>query len=320
MNKEFFKNKEILITGGTGSLGKTLLKIFINEYPEVKGIRIFSRDEFKQWKLKQDLQNEGLLHKIPIAFLIGDVRDATRVEMAFNGVDIVYNTAAMKQVPACEYNPNEAIKTNINGAQNIINAALKNNVSKIMHVSTDKAVYPVNLYGATKTVAEKLFQRANVYSGWCGPQFKCVRYGNVLGSRGSIIPLFKEQAKKNSVITITHPDMTRFWVTLDEVAHFIINNTFSNNGDIFVPAMKAMKVTDLAKAIAPNCEQKIIGIRQGEKIHECLVAAEENFMYDNKQFSIYVEEQTFTSRGYTYTSGNTKTMSIEELQEKIKGL
>lgn len=276
-------NSEILLTGGTGSLGKTLLKILTTEY-KPHGIRIFSRDELKQWELQQKIKQWNI--STPIAFLIGDVRDLVRLEMACHKVDIVINCAAMKQVPACEYNPFEAIKTNVDGAKNLINACLDQEVKQCIHISTDKAVYPINLYGKTKAVAESLFIHGNVYSGLNETAFNVCRYGNVLGSRGSIIPLFRKQMKEG-LITITDFNMTRFWITLDKVAHFILDsiNTQESSikprrGHILVPKMPSMKVIDIAKTICDmenNMSSfKEIGIRKGEKVHECLITFEES--------------------------------------------
>ncbi len=265
--------KEILITGGTGSLGKTLVKLLIKKY-NPKGIRIYSRDELKQWKLKQELNTN-----IPISYLIGDVRDLKRLCIAMDGVDIVIHAAAMKQVPTCEDNPTEAIETNINGSMNVLNASLKCKVKKVIGIITDKAVYPINLYGMTKAVSEKIFIQGNTYSKHYNdikrPMFSCCRYGNVIGSRGSIVPLFKEQ-KKKGMITITHKDMTRFWVTLPRIADFILQCIEQMQGEeIFIPEMPSMSVMDIAKTIAPNTEIKYIGIREGEKLHEDLWTKEE---------------------------------------------
>lgn len=323
-DKYNWKNHEILITGGTGSLGKTLLKKLLTKY-HPKGIRIFSRDEYKQWLLKQELASWNLDGNV--SFLIGDVRDYTRLKMAMKNVNVVYNTAAMKQVPACEYNPLEAVKTNITGSENVIKAAIENNVNRVMHVSTDKAVYPINLYGATKAVAEKLFVHANVYSAFKKPKFSCVRYGNVLGSRGSVIPLFKKQAK-TGIVTITDFEMTRFWITLDEVSDFIIDNTFEGiGGDIFVPKMKSMDMLSLAKIIAPNCKYKVIGNRFGEKIHECLITKEEyafliNNKYVIKTFADYNKSIQVLDNFVQgeFTSENAERLTEIELKEKLKGL
>ena len=303
--KEYYEGKEILITGGTGSLGSTILKSLL-KLSKPKGIRIFSRDEYKQHILKEELRKAGL-GDAPISFLIGDVRDRERLYRALERVDIVFNTAAMKQVPACEYNPEEPIKTNIIGAQNLLNGAIDCRVDKVMHVSTDKAVYPVNIYGATKLVAEKLFIHGNAYSGTnaLSTKFSCCRYGNVIGSRGSILPLFKEQAKTGK-ITITDYDMTRFWITLEQVVVFIIKNTAEMaGGEIFIPKMKSVRIKDIARCY-PDCEIEAIGIRKGEKLHECLITEEESPMstetengyiiYPNSEWSNHEIRFTYNSK------------------------
>jgi len=270
--KLFWSNKEVLITGGTGTLGKALTKKLLKEYP-IKGIRIYSRDEAKQDAFKWELDEFGNPEKV--SFLIGDVRDKERLSMAMRNVNIVIHTAAMKQVPACEYNPIEAIKTNIEGAVNVVSVAIDNNVEKVMNIATDKGVYPINFYGYTKAVAEKLFTFANVYSPLF-TKFSSCRYGNVLGSRGSIIPLFKKQFEEKGFITITHKDMTRFWISLNRVVQFVLDRIEdAQGGEIFAPIMKSMSVIDLAKLIVPNATFKDIGIRDGEKLHECLISKEE---------------------------------------------
>ena len=281
----FFTEKEILITGGTGSLGTTLLSTFLCMKDGPKGIRIFSRDEFKQWNVAKNLNKK--FPGAPVSFLLGDVRDKQRLDRAMAGVDFVINTAAMKQVPACEYNPIEAVRTNIHGAENIIDCAIDNKVKRALHISTDKAVYPVNLYGATKTVAEKLFLHANVYSPG-RTLFSCCRYGNVLSSRGSIIPLITQQAQTGEV-TLTHKDMTRFFIHLPDVADFIIDKLqIMNGGEIYVPKMPTIKIYDLIKALAPDCSIKEIGIRKGEKLHEVLITKEEaeNVIFHDNYFKI----------------------------------
>jgi FlaA1/EpsC-like NDP-sugar epimerase len=272
IDKLFWLNKEVLITGGTGTLGKALTKKLLKEYP-IKGIRIYSRDEAKQDNFRYELEKENLLNKV--SFLIGDVRDKERLDMAMKKVNIVIHTAAMKQVPACEYNPIEAVKTNINGAVNVVSAAINNGVEKVMNIATDKGVYPINFYGCTKAVAEKLFTFANVYSPLF-TKFSSCRYGNVLGSRGSIIPLFKKQFEEKGYITITHKDMTRFWISLNRVVQFVLDRIEEvQGGEIFAPIMKSMSVIDLAKLIVPNTKINVIGIRDGEKLHEYLISKEE---------------------------------------------
>ena len=261
--------KTILVTGGTGSFGKKFIEIALKEC-NPKVIRIFSRGELKQQKMCQQFNNDEKLR-----FFIGDVRDKNRLYRAMNGVDIVINAAALKQVPACEYNPIEAVRTNIDGVVNVIDAAIDNEVEKTITISTDKAVHPVNLYGATKLVAEKLFIQANTYAGGKKTRFSCVRYGNVVGSRGSIVPLFLEQ-RKNSRITITDERMTRFWITLEQGVRFVIDCLGRmKGGEVFIPKIPSMKVIDLANTIVPEAKKEIIGIRPGEKIDEVLLTEEE---------------------------------------------
>jgi len=261
----------VLITGGTGSLGRTLAKLLLREYGP-KNLRIYSRDEWKQWNMRQEIGHlDG-----NVSYLIGDVRDSVRLERAMEGVDLVFHTAAMKQVPACEYNPLEAVKTNILGAENVLNAALNTGVTRVMNVTTDKAVNPVNLYGATKLCAEKVFVHGNSYAGTRPTVFSNCRYGNVVGSRGSVVPLFKEQCKTGR-LTVTDVRMTRFWITLENVTRFLVGCTeMMQGGEIFVPKMPSTSIVDLAKAVAPECNIDVIGIRPGEKIHECLITVEES--------------------------------------------
>ena len=255
--------KIILLTGGTGSFGKKFTEIVLKEH-NPKVIRIFSRGELKQQKMREQFNNERL------RFFIGDVRDRNRLYRAMNNDDIVVHAAALKQVPTCEYNPIEAIKTNINGAINVIDAAIDNDVEKVMALSTDKAVHPINLYGATKLVAEKLFIQANSYTGKRETIVSCVRYGNVVGSRGSVIPVFKEQRKKG-VITITDERMTRFWITQEQAVKFIIDCIEKmKGGEVFIPKIPSMKITDLIDVIAPEAKREVVGIRPGEKINEVL--------------------------------------------------
>jgi len=261
-------DKTILLTGGTGSFGQKFTEYVLNNHTP-KSIRIYSRSEFTQFQMARKFNDDR------IRFLIGDVRDEKRLFRAMNGVDIVIHAAALKQVPACEYNPIEAVKTNIDGAVNIINAAIDNRVGCVLALSTDKAVHPVNLYGATKMVAEKLFIQGNSYTGYSNTRFSCVRYGNVMGSRGSVIPLFIEQAQTGT-ITITDERMTRFWLTLEEGVLFVIQSVGKmKGGEIFVPKIPSMKVADLAVAIAPDANIELIGIRAGEKLHEVLITEDE---------------------------------------------
>ncbi len=263
------KGSRILVTGGTGSFGRKFIEVLLKDYAPERLI-VFSRDELKQ----HEMRVSGFSHPA-LRYFIGDVRDVERLRRAFNDVDVVVHAAALKQVPACEYNPIEAVLTNIIGARNVIDAALDRGVSRVLALSTDKATAPINLYGATKLVAEKLFIQANAYSGDEGARFACVRYGNVIGSRGSVIPLFREQAKAGK-ITITDERMTRFWITLEQGVRFVINSIERMvGGEVFIPKLPSMKMADLAKAMAPNCEIETIGIRPGEKLHECMITRDE---------------------------------------------
>lgn len=269
-NKNFWKGKMVLVTGGTGSFGKRFIKILLKEYP-VNRVVIFSRDELKQ----EEMRTVYGFNDKRLRYFIGDVRDKTRLDRALVDIDIVVHAAALKQVPSCEYNPIEAVETNIRGAENIINAAIDNKVSRVIALSTDKAVNPINLYGATKLVAEKLFIQGNNYSSRDGTKFSCVRYGNVVGSRGSVIPLFLHQ-KKNGFITMTSKEMTRFWLTLEQGVRFVIKSIeIMCGGEVFVPKIPSMKIVELAKAITPESKIKIIGVRPGEKIHETLISTDE---------------------------------------------
>ena len=262
-------SKTLLITGGTGSFGKEFVGTMLRDY-HPKRLIIFSRDELKQ----HEMRVSGLDHP-SLRYFIGDVRDLPRLNRAMVGVDYVIHAAAMKQVPACEYNPFEAVKTNILGAQNVITAAIECGARKVMALSSDKAVEPVNLYGATKLVAEKLFVQGNVYAGGIDTCFSCVRYGNVVGSRGSVIPLFLKQ-RGTGKVTITDERMTRFWITLPDAVSFVISRLGDMvGGEIFVPKLPSMRVVDLAAVIAPHTDIRIIGIRPGEKIHEMLISTNE---------------------------------------------
>ena len=263
-----WKNKVVLITGGTGSFGKKFCQILLERHTPKKLI-VFSRDELKQYEMAQVFKHEH------IRFFIGDVRDRERLQRAFHDVHIVVHTAALKQVPIAEYNPIEAIRTNIIGAENIINAAIDNHVEKVIALSTDKAANPINLYGASKLCADKLFVSANAYSSSGNTRFSVVRYGNVVGSRGSVIPFFLECRKKGEV-PITDMRMTRFWITLEQGVDFVLKCLDRmKGGELFVPKIPSMRITDLAKALAPECRVKVIGIRPGEKIHETLIPQDE---------------------------------------------
>ena len=269
--------KTILVTGGTGSFGKKFTEIVLQKY-KPKKIIIFSRDEMKQYEMSKQFNQEN------IRYFIGDVRDPDRLHRAFNGVDIIVHAAALKIVPTAEYNPFEAIKTNIVGAENVINVAIDNNIKKVVALSTDKAANPINLYGATKLCAEKMFVAANNYSPH-GTKFSVVRYGNVFGSRGSVVPFFRQCIKKG-VVPITDKRMTRFWITLEQGVNFVlqcIENT--EGGEIFIPKIPSMKVIDLAEAICPDCRREISGIRAGEKLHETLVSKDDGihtYEYEDK--------------------------------------
>jgi len=315
-------NKTILITGGTGSFGSNFTKYLLKK-SKAKKIIVFSRDELKQSKLKSQIQDKRL------RFFIGDVRDIERLQRAFSNVDIVIHAAALKQIPSIEYNPIEAIKTNIIGTKNVINAALDNNVEKAMLVSSDKAVNPVNLYGATKLCAEKLFIQANSYSAGKKTRFSCVRYGNVIGSRGSVIPLFLKQ-KDRGILTITDKRMTRFWITLEQSVKFVANCIKKmKGGEIFIPKLPSMKILDLARIIAPEAEIKIIGIRPGEKLHEVLLSPEE--ATHSKEFDkyfviepefpfwkkIYLIKGKSLPDGFKYSSDTNKKWLTPEKMKKI---
>jgi UDP-N-acetylglucosamine 4,6-dehydratase/5-epimerase len=265
-----FTNKTILITGGTGSFGQKCTEIILNRYKPRKLI-IFSRDEYKQSEMSKVFPGS----KYPIRYFIGDVRDKERLNRAFQGVDHVIHTAALKQVPTLEYNPFEAVKTNILGAQNIINVAIDQGVRKVMALSTDKAANPINLYGATKLCSDKLFISGNSYTKRDGTIFSVVRYGNVLGSRGSVIPFFLKQ-KETGVLTITDPRMTRFWITLEQGVNIVLQCMEKMvGGELFVPKIPSMKITDLAEAICPECEKEVCGIRPGEKLHELMITKDD---------------------------------------------
>ncbi|MDR5659779.1 UDP-N-acetylglucosamine 4,6-dehydratase (inverting) [Serpentinicella sp. ANB-PHB4] len=329
-------NKSILITGGTGSFGKKFTEMILQKY-DPKKIIIYSRDEFKQ-----DVMKKELTQKIPdkiskLRFFIGDVRDKDRLYRAFKDVDYVIHAAAMKQVPACEYNPFEAIKTNIHGAQNIIDAALDKDVKKVVALSTDKAVNPINLYGGTKLVSDKLFVSANAYSGEEGAVFSVVRYGNVSGSRGSVIPLFKELIEKGNLeLPITDERMTRFWMTLDDAVNLVIRAlNESKGGETYVFKNPSYKVTDIAEAMNPGAKIKIIGIREGEKLHECMITSEDSrrtyeyddhyiiypdFIWWNKE-NYFKEGGNLIEENWEYNSGtNDEWLDIESLQKKIRKL
>jgi len=322
-------DKTILITGGTGSFGKCFTKYVLDNY-NPKKIIIYSRDEYKQFIM----QNEFKEYNDKLGYFIGDVRDKDRLYRAFKGVDFVIHAAALKQVPACEYNPNEAIKTNIHGAMNIIDAALDTGVQKVVALSTDKAVNPVNLYGGTKLVSDKLFVAANAYSGLNDINFSIVRYGNVAGSRGSIIPFFNKLIQQGcKELPITDYRMTRFWISLEEGVKLVIKALEeATGGETFISKIPSFKVTDLAKAMLPDCEMPEIGIRPGEKLHEIMVTTEDSmttYEYD-KHFIVY-PQTVYSDRqkinmsgkkvpdGFAYSSGNnSEWLSVEDIRELLK--
>ena len=319
-----WSEQTVLVTGGTGSFGRKFVEIMLREY-KPKRLVIFSRDELKQ----HDMQSQGFNHD-SLRYFIGDVRDPQRLTRAFDGVSVVVHAAALKQVPACEYNPFEAIQTNIMGGRNVIDAAIDCGVRRVVALSTDKAVSPVNLYGATKLCAEKMFVQANAYAGARETRFSCARYGNVVGSRGSVIPVFEEQRKRGK-ITITDARMTRFWMTLEQGVRFVVNSIeVMHGGEIFVPKIPSMKLVDLAETIAPGCEVEFIGIRPGEKLHEALVSEDEarntvelpNMFVIQPSHPWWKKENWDTAKtlpeGFRYTSDtNARWLTNRELEELI---
>lgn len=321
-------NKTILITGGTGSFGHHFVDYILSKY-EPKKIIIYSRDEYKQFLMANEYKN----YKDILRFFIGDVRDDERLKRAMNGVDYVIHAAALKQVPACEYNPNEAIKTNVNGAMNVINASLEKHVKKVVALSTDKAVNPINLYGGTKLVSDKLFCAANAYSGEEGTIFSVVRYGNVAGSRGSVIPFFKSIIDNGGKeLPITDYRMTRFWISLEQGVELVIKALEeSKGGETFISKIPSFKITDLAQAMLPGCDMPEVGIREGEKLHEIMITREDSlttYEYE-KNYIIYPHYDWWDNKGvikggklvkpeFEYSSGNNiEWLSIEQLKEKI---
>ena len=327
-----FNDKNILITGGTGSFGKKYTKILLENYKPNK-IIIYSRDELKQYEMSQEFDDKCM------RYFIGDVRDVDRLKKAMRDVDFVIHAAALKHVPIAEYNPMECIKTNIYGAQNVIDAALENGVSKIIALSTDKAANPVNLYGATKLASDKLFVAANNLVGTQDTQFSVVRYGNVIGSRGSVVPYFQKLIKDGTTfLPITDEKMTRFMITLDDGVNFVLKNfERMQGGEIFVPKIPSMKIVDLADAMAPTLERKIIGIRPGEKLHEIMCPADDSHLtFEFNDHFVIAPTITFTKRrdydhnilgelgkkvaqGFEYNSGNNKEwLDKAELLKLIK--
>ncbi len=320
-----WKNQVVLVTGGTGSFGKKFIKILQAE-KQPKKIIVFSRDELKQHEMQVGGYNQENLR-----YFIGDIRDRERLVRALHGVDIVVHAAALKQVPACEYNPMEAIKTNIMGTANVVEAALDAGVKKVLTVSTDKAVSPANLYGATKLAAEKLTIQSNAYAGGKSTRFSCVRYGNVVGSRGSVVPLFLKQ-RATGQVTITDERMTRFWLSLEQGVRFVIQCIEQmEGGEVFIPKIPSTKVTDLAKAIAPQAKLEIIGIRPGEKLHEVLISEDEarNAIELDTMYVVQPAEAIWfgyswqnkgksLKEGFSYSSdNNTEWLDVEGIKKYI---
>ena len=320
-----WKNQVVLITGGTGSFGKKFTKILLEE-KNPKKIIIFSRDELKQHEMRVAGYDDPRLR-----YFIGDIRDRERLLRAMHGVDIVVHAAALKQVPACEYNPMEAVKTNIIGTSNVLEAALDAGVKKVLALSTDKAVSPANLYGGTKLVAEKLVIQSNAYAAGSATRYSCVRYGNVVGSRGSVVPLFLKQ-RASGKVTITDDRMTRFWLSLEQGVHFVINCIEQmEGGEVFVPKIPSTKVVDLARAIAPNAQIDIIGIRPGEKLHEDLLSVDEarHTVELERMYVIQPAEAIWfgyswqnkgkpVAEGFSYTSdSNTEWLDVEGIKKYI---
>lgn len=322
-----WSDKVVLVTGGTGSFGKKFIQIMLKEYHPAKLI-VYSRDELKQ----HEMRVSGFDHP-SLRYFIGDVRDLSRLERAFQGVDIVIHAAALKQVPACEYNPMEAIKTNILGSQNVVDAALDAGVKRVVALSTDKAVNPINLYGATKLAAEKLFVQSNAYAGGRATRFACVRYGNVVGSRGSVVPVFLKQRASNGKLTITDERMTRFWISLEQGARFVIRCAEQmHGGEVFVPKIPSMSIVDLARAVAPDAELNVIGIRPGEKLHEVLISEDEarSTVELDDMYVVMPAEALWFGRewarlgkplpdGFRYASNNNpQWLSLEDIRKMIE--
>jgi len=325
-------NKSLLITGGTGTLGKALTKRILEKYPNIKRLVIFSRDEQKQFQMAQEFSPE----KYPaIRYFIGDIRDFLRLKRALKEIDYVIHTAAMKHVPIAEYNPMECIKTNVLGAENLINACLERKVKKVVSLSTDKAAAPINLYGATKLTSDKLFIAANNIRGKDSIIFSVVRYGNVMGSNGSVIPFFLKKEKEEGILPITHPEMTRFNISIGEGVDMVLHALENAwGGEVFIPKIPSYKITDLAKAIGPNCDHPVIGIRPGEKIHEEMITSSDSYTtYDLEKYYVILpnkpswELDSFIRKfkaikvkeGFSYNSGENKEfLSIEQLKLLIK--
>ena len=322
-------DKTILVTGGTGSFGHHFVDNVLKHYSPKK-IIIYSRDEYKQFVMDQEYRE----YRDRLRYFIGDVRDESRLKMAMKDVDYVIHAAALKQVPACEYNPNEAIKTNINGAMNVINASLEKKVKKVIALSTDKAVNPVNLYGGTKLVSDKLFCAAKAYGGFDGPKFAVVRYGNVAGSRGSVIPFFQSIIEQGGTeLPITDYRMTRFWISLEQGVELVIKALEeSRGGETFISKIPSFKITDLAQAMLPGCNMPEVGIREGEKLHEIMVTREDSlYTYEyEKHFIVYPHYNWWGEKDvipggelvkaeFEYSSGiNTEWLGVNDLKKKIR--
>ena len=324
-------NSRILLTGGTGSFGRNFIKLVLEKIPDLSRLVIYSRDELKQWELQQEFPESKYKN---IRYFLGDVRDKNRLKIALNGINTVIHAAALKQVPAAEFNPMEFIKTNVIGAQNLIDCCLNSDVQSVVTLSSDKAAAPINLYGATKLCSDKLFIAANNIVGSQKLKFSVVRYGNVMGSRGSVIPFFIKQAEKG-FLPITHEEMTRFNITLREsiqMVFWVLNNSLG--GEIFVPKIPSYRITDLAEAIGPKCRKEIIGIRPGEKIHEEMITSSDSFFsYDLGDYyaifssdgntkNIYEEFKKNIKplkSGFSYNSGNNKDfLSVDQIRDLIK--
>ncbi len=318
----YLAGKTVLITGGTGSFGKAFVKRLLADN-EIKKLVVFSRDELKQFEMAE------IINSPKLRYLLGDVRDYQRLLQATDGVDVIVHAAAMKQIPAAEYNPMEAIKTNVIGAENIVNAAIQNGISKVVALSTDKAANPANLYGATKLCSDKLMVAGNILAGSHGTKFSCVRYGNVLGSRGSVIPFFLERAKEGS-LPITDPRMTRFWLTIEEGVQFVLDSLERmHGGEIFVPKIPSFKVTDVARVVCPGIPTHVIGIRPGEKLHEIMITEDDsNYTYEFDDYfaiispslhaaGVYADLGKKVPEGFNFSSDNNKVWHTEDTFLKL---
>lgn len=324
-------NKSILITGGTGSFGKKFVEMVLQRHPNIKRLVVYSRDELKQFEMSQTFPTSRYK---AMRYFIGDVRDGDRLKRACEGIDIIVHAAALKQVPAAEYNPMECIKTNVFGAENVINAALDNGVQRVVALSTDKAAAPINLYGATKLCSDKLFVAANNMKGARDLRFSVVRYGNVIGSRGSVVPFFLDK-RKEGVLPITHPDMTRFNISLEDGVDMVLYALeHAWGGEIYVPKIPSYRITEVATAIGPNCEQVLVGVRPGEKLHEEMITETDslNTVETDRYYVITPSTPTWSvddylsafqgkrvAEGFKYNSGtNTEWLSVEQLRDQIR--